>query len=139
MSFRLALRCEQHLRRALFVQGRAIRHLSTQYERRNEQKLPPTTPNPPSNSKPKETPVETPPRPEDSWLTKLILSSPRARWWFNKVANTLGYGTPKQLAGRRTFVLYSKLCAAAPESDPDFWKNGAYFSDLFPQTGFLTY
>ncbi|KAK0187201.1 hypothetical protein F5146DRAFT_985266 [Armillaria mellea] len=58
---------------------------------------------------------------EKSWLTRKVESSPTARWWFMKFVNLLGYGSPKQLAGRRTFPLYAKLCAAAPDAEMTFW------------------
>ena len=42
---------------------------------------------------------------------------------FMTYTNALGYGSPKQLAGRRAFVLYEKICAVKPDEDREFWQN----------------
>lgn len=59
-----------------------------------------------------------------SWLTRKVEDSPAAKKWFLGLTKLLGYGSPKQLAGRRAFVLYEHIVAAAPDQHPDFWKNG---------------
>lgn len=60
-----------------------------------------------------------------SWLTRKVESSPAAKKVFLGLAKALGYGSPKQLAARRAFVLYEKIAATRPEGDVAFWQNGA--------------
>ena len=36
----------------------------------------------------------------------------------------LGYGSKKQIAGRRAFLLYERLCAARPDEEREFWQGG---------------
>lgn len=91
-----------------------IRH-EQQYSTRNEAETS-------SNS---EIPIP-PPSPKKSWLTNKIETSPTARWWFTKVADVFGYNSPKQVAGRRCFALYSEVCARAPEIDQSFWQHGMF-------------
>lgn len=64
-----------------------------------------------------------PPHPK-SWLTRKVQSSPTAMNVFLSVTNVLGYGSPKQVAGRRSFAIYEQLCARADE-DHIFWRQGA--------------
>ena len=40
------------------------------------------------------------------------------------LAKTLGYGSPKQVAGRRAFVLYENVCALRPDEENVFWQRG---------------
>lgn len=61
-----------------------------------------------------------------SWLTRKVESSPVAKKWFLTLTSFLGYGSPKQLAGRRSFVLYENIVATAPDQDPAFWQKGIY-------------
>ena len=60
------------------------------------------------------------------WLTQKVESSPAAKRVFLAVAKTLGYGSPKQVAGTQAFALYERICAVMPDQDRDFWRNGAY-------------
>jgi len=59
---------------------------------------------------------------EKSWLTRKVEASPTARAAFLAVAKALGYGSPRQLAGRRAFVLYENICAVKPDHDLEFWQ-----------------
>lgn len=43
----------------------------------------------------------------------------------------MGYGSPKQLAGRRAFVLYERIIAATPDTDTEFWQNECYLPPTF--------
>ena len=43
---------------------------------------------------------------------------------FFRFTNVIGYGSPKQMAGRRAFILYDKICAVKPDEDRAFWQNG---------------
>ena len=87
-------------------------------------KTPPqkTQPKPSNNSKnsnhePKKT----------SWLTRKVEESPTWRSFFFRFTNLIGYGSPKQLAGRRAFILYEKICAVKPDEDRAFWQDGEFF------------
>jgi cytochrome b pre-mRNA-processing protein 3 len=64
------------------------------------------------------------PAQQPSWLTRQIESSPAAKNAFLGIAKVLGYGSPKQLAARRAFVLYEKIAAMKPDEDKAFWLNG---------------
>jgi hypothetical protein len=69
------------------------------------------------------------PRPlarEKSWLTRKVESSPSAMKIFLKLTNFLGYGSPKQIAGRRAFALYDQVCAVKPDQDRSFWQDGVF-------------
>ena len=64
-----------------------------------------------------------------SWLTRKVEESPIWRSLFFRFTNLVGYGSPKQLAGRRAFVLYERICAVKPDEDRVFWQDGEYQSD----------
>ncbi|KAK7460561.1 Serine carboxypeptidase 3 [Stygiomarasmius scandens] len=68
------------------------------------------------------TPVSSANRPK-SWLTQKVETSPIVRYWFNAITTVLGYNSPKQIAGRRSFLLYEQVCAVAPDAGKDFWQN----------------
>ena len=63
-----------------------------------------------------------------SWLTRKVEESPIWRSLFFRFTNLVGYGSPKQLAGRRAFVLYEKICAVKPDEDRVFWQDGECIS-----------
>ncbi|KAJ3564017.1 hypothetical protein NP233_g8567 [Leucocoprinus birnbaumii] len=71
------------------------------------------------------------PAPPKSWLTQKIETSPIARKWFLAMARGLGYGSPKQLAGRRAFVLYEHVVAPTPDQDPEFWQKECHLPPTF--------
>ena len=62
--------------------------------------------------------------PKTSWLTRKVEESPMWRALFFQFTNVIGYGSPKQMAGRRAFILYDKICAVKPDEDRAFWQNG---------------
>ncbi|KAG5643912.1 hypothetical protein DXG03_009484 [Asterophora parasitica] len=66
-----------------------------------------------------------------SWLTHKVESSPGAMKAFLRFTNFLGYGSPKQLAGRRAFALYDQVCAVTPDADKDFWQNACRLPPTF--------
>ncbi|KAF9049073.1 hypothetical protein BJ165DRAFT_1343726 [Panaeolus papilionaceus] len=70
-------------------------------------------------------------QPPKSWLTRKIETSPQARKIFMTMTNMLGYGSPKQLAGRRAFVLYEQICAVTPDQDRDFWQKDCSLPPTF--------
>ena len=65
-----------------------------------------------------------PPQRKKSWLTRQVETSPTAKTIFMALAKTLGYGSPKQVAGRRAFVLYESVCAVRPDDENVFWQRG---------------
>ncbi|RXW17004.1 hypothetical protein EST38_g8851 [Candolleomyces aberdarensis] len=80
----------------------------------------------PGTSKSSSEPAQKP-----SWLTRQIESSPAAKSAFLGFAKVLGYGSPKQLAARRAFVLYEKIAAMKPDEDKAFWLNDCYLPPTF--------
>ncbi|KAF9459130.1 hypothetical protein BDZ94DRAFT_1269086 [Collybia nuda] len=73
----------------------------------------------------------TPPEREKSWLTRKVESSPAAMRIFVKLTNALGYGSPKQLAGRRAFAIYEHVCATKPDHDAEFWQKECHLPPTF--------
>ena len=55
-------------------------------------------------------------------------ASPSLKKVFLQAANLMGYGSPKQVAGRRAFAMYEQLCIVRPEEDKTFWQEGACFN-----------
>ena len=70
---------------------------------------------------PASTPAE-----KKSWLTHKVETSPAARRVFVGLTNLLGYGSPKQVAGRHALFFYERVCAVKPDEGSQFWKNGAF-------------
>ena len=68
-----------------------------------------------------------PPTEQKSWLTRKVETSPAARRVFVGLTNLLGYGSPKQVAGRRALLFYEQVCAVKPDEDSLFWQKGALF------------
>ncbi|KAJ3997634.1 hypothetical protein F5050DRAFT_1711134 [Lentinula boryana] len=66
--------------------------------------------------------LHVPERPK-SWLTHKVETSPTVRYWFMKITALLGYHSPKQRAGLRTFLLYERVCAVTPDAERSFWQN----------------
>lgn len=64
--------------------------------------------------------------PKKSWLTRKVEDSPMWRAMFFQITNLVGYGSPKQLAGRRSFLLYENICAVKPDEDRTFWQDGEF-------------
>jgi hypothetical protein len=48
----------------------------------------------------------------------------RAMRAFIKTTNLLGYGSPRQLAARRTLLLHERFCPGKLEEEMAFWRNG---------------
>lgn len=80
-----------------------------------------------------------PPPPQTSWLTRKVQSSPTALKVFLKFTNALGYGSPTQIAGRRAFVLYDKVCAVKPDEDRVFWQQGELFTFTLELESYIAY
>ena len=64
--------------------------------------------------------------PPQSWLTRAVRSSPIVRRIFFGVAQLLGYETSRQVAGRRAFVMYEKVCVPRADEDNAFWREGMF-------------
>ena len=64
------------------------------------------------------------------WLTRKLRENPTAMKAFLGLARAMGYGSKKQLAGRRALVMYQKLCANRPDEDKVFWQEGALWVSL---------
>ena len=71
------------------------------------------------------------PNRQQSWLTRKINSSPSAKYVFVKISNALGYGNPKQVAGRRAFNLYQDLCVGRADEESAYWKDGKLISHWY--------
>jgi len=85
-----------------------------------------------SNVPPESTSNSPPASPkQQSWLTRKINSSPRAKRIFVQVANAMGYGSPRQVAGRRAFNMYQDLCVRRADEESVFWRTGEFNSYLF--------
>ncbi|KAF8637987.1 hypothetical protein AX16_010619 [Volvariella volvacea WC 439] len=74
--------------------------------------------------------VKIPERPK-SWLTRKVESSPAAMKWFLGFTNALGYGSPKQIAGRRSFAMYEQICAIRPDEERLFWQQDCSLPPTF--------
>jgi hypothetical protein len=48
-----------------------------------------------------------------------------------QVANAMGYGSPRQVAGRRAFNMYQDLCVRRADEESVFWRTGEFNSYLF--------
>ncbi|KAK2467540.1 hypothetical protein APHAL10511_000395 [Amanita phalloides] len=47
------------------------------------------------------------------------------------LARLLGYGSPKQVAGRRAFVLYESVCTVKPDEEKVFWQRDCHLPPTF--------
>lgn len=65
-----------------------------------------------------------PPPPPKTWLATKLKQNPTALRAFLGFTKLLGYGSKKQIAGRRAFLLYERLCAARPDEEREFWQGG---------------
>ncbi|KAF5338517.1 hypothetical protein D9611_013257 [Ephemerocybe angulata] len=70
-------------------------------------------------------------REQESWLTRKVEESPAAKSLLMAAAKVLGYGSPRQLAARRAFVLYEKVAAVRADEDMGFWLDGCYLPPTF--------
>ncbi|KAL6303177.1 hypothetical protein BKA93DRAFT_789622 [Sparassis latifolia] len=89
--------------------------------------------NPPPTSKPAQNAAPPPgkPRHPKSWLTKKLEANPAAKSAFLKMMGMLGYGSAKQVAGRRAFLMYERLCVVRPDEDRMFWQEECHLPPTF--------
>ena len=66
------------------------------------------------------------PEPERSWLEQKIRGSPTAKKFVVSLATLFGFNTPKQVAGRRAFMMYELLCVPKAEEEKEFWQDGEH-------------
>ena len=59
-----------------------------------------------------------------SWLTRTVLSSPKAQTLFLQLSRLLGYNSVKEVAGRRALFMYQDLCSSRADEEAEFWRNG---------------
>jgi len=86
-----------------------------------------TAPSPPETPQP--TPSSTPYRygkteTERSWVVQKIRANPIAFKIVRALSRALGYGSTKQVAGRRTLAMYDQVCAVKASEDRAFWQGG---------------
>lgn len=79
-----------------------------------------------ASASPTPPPPSAPPKRQKTWLTRKLEGSPIALSALRGLGRILGYGSPEQIAGRRTFVLYKQLCAVRPDEESAFWQNGEW-------------
>lgn len=60
-------------------------------------------------------------------MTSKVNASPRFKAAFIKFANAMGYGSPMQVAARRSFNMYTHLCVPRADEEDVFWLNGEYY------------
>ena len=95
---------------------------------------------PPPPEAPQPTPSSKPYRyekaePERSWVVQKIRANPIAFKVVRALARAMGYGSTKQVAGRRTLAMYEQVCAVKASEDRVFWQEGEYLPlvcGLFP-------
>lgn len=87
-----------------------------------------STPSPQKTPGQIDPPAEQKPARPQPWLTRKLRENPTALRAFLGLARVMGYGTKKQLAGRRALVMYQKLCVTRPEEDREFWQDGEWSS-----------
>ncbi|GJE96969.1 CBP3-like protein [Phanerochaete sordida] len=111
----------RRLRQAHF-QNVARRSLST--SPLLHQKAAPATPQTPPSPPPK-------PEPKRSWIEQKLRQSPTAKKLLFNVASVLGFNSPKQIAGRRAYMMYEELCVRKAEEDSAFWQDGCDLPPTF--------
>jgi hypothetical protein len=80
---------------------------------------PPETPEPAPSSKPCRYEKA---EPERSWLVQRIRANPFALKTVRALGRAMGYGSIKQVAGRRTLAIYEQVCAIKASEDRAFWQ-----------------
>ena len=94
-------------------------------------RAPPSAPNaapssqtPPNQAFPSPYQHSRPPKPPRSPITNWILASPVRTNALLKIGDWLGYGSPKQVAGRRSKIIYTVCSEVAPGPEKAFWYDG---------------
>jgi len=69
--------------------------------------------------------------PERSWVVQRIRANPIAFKIVRALGRALGYGSTKQVAGRRTLAMYEQVCAVKASEDRAFWQEGGPLPSIF--------
>lgn len=80
---------------------------------------PPEAPQPTPSPKPYRYEKAEPERP---WAVQKIRANPTALKIVRALGRAMGYGSTKQVAGRRTLAMYEQVCATKASEDRVFWK-----------------
>ncbi|TDL19645.1 hypothetical protein BD410DRAFT_752095 [Rickenella mellea] len=59
--------------------------------------------------------------PPETWLTTYLKKNPRAMRVFEGFTSAIGINSPKQVAGRQSYVIYQNACATREAAELDFW------------------
>lgn len=86
---------------------------------------------PPPQSHTSEISDAQPRRPPKNWLTKKLESNSTAKKAFITLVNVMGYGSSRQVAGRRAFVMYENCCIVKADEDRRFWRDGEHPDFVF--------
>jgi len=86
---------------------------------------------PPPSGTPQPTPSSQPYRhekaePERSWVVQKIRANPISFKIVRALGRAMGYGSMKQVAGRRTLAMYEQVCAIKASEDRVFWQEGEH-------------
>jgi cytochrome b pre-mRNA-processing protein 3 len=57
-----------------------------------------------------------------SWVVQKIRANPTALKVVRALSRAMGYGSSKQVAGRRTLAMYEQVCAIKASEDRVFWQ-----------------
>jgi hypothetical protein len=60
--------------------------------------------------------------PERSWVVQKIRANSTALNFVRALGRAMGYGSTKQVAGRRTLAMYEQVCAIKASEDRVFWQ-----------------
>lgn len=120
-EYRPLLATKMHARRL------AQKHVSVAYRvasrsqhlRRLATAPPPETPPPTPSSKPYQHEKT---EPERSWVVQKIRANPVAFRIVRALSRAMGYGSTRQVAGRRTLAMYEQVCAVKASEDRVFWQ-----------------
>ena len=84
-----------------------------------------TTPPPPEIPQPPPKPYRyEKAEPKRSWAVQKIRANPTALKIVQALGRAMGYGSTKQVAGRRTLAMYERVCAFKASEDRVFWQEG---------------
>ena len=92
-----------------------------------------TVPPPQNVAAPSATSDAQPRRPPKNWLSEKLETNPTARKAFIALVNVMGYGSPKQVAGRRAFAMYENCCIVNADEDKQFWQDGTCSDSASPR------
>lgn len=67
-----------------------------------------------------------PPRPPKNWLTNKVENSSAVKDAFVAFTKIIGYGSARQVAGRRAFAIYKNCCIVRADEDKHFWQDGTH-------------